>query len=67
MGLFVKLLSHGHMLKISDALINKQGDQSTQNRRRKISYPDIFQDESWINGPIPISNLQMPTNRNDRH
>ena len=29
----VELLSHGQMLEISDALITKPRDQSTQNRR----------------------------------
>ena len=30
----VKLLGHGQMLEISDALITKPDDQLTQNRRR---------------------------------
>ena len=60
----VKLLHHGQMLEIGDALITEPSDQSTQNRRRWNLLPRYFQDQSWINVPIPIPNLEMLTNRN---
>ena len=60
----VKLLSHGQILEISDALITKPViDQSTQNRHIWHLLPRHFQDQFWINAPIPILNLQMQTNR----
>ena len=47
------------MLEISDALTTKPSDQSIQNRRRSNLLPRNFQDQHWINVPIPISNLEM--------
>ena len=60
----VKLLGHGQMLKISDALITKPNDQLTQNRGTWNLLSRRFKYQYSINVPNPISNLEMLTDRN---
>ena len=55
----VKLLSHCRMLQIGDALTTKPNNQSTQNRRTRSLLSRQFKDQSSINVPIPISNLEI--------
>ena len=64
MDFHTKLLSHGQMREIGDAVITKPSDQSNQNRRRR-NLSRLFQDQSRINVLIPIPNLEMLINRNN--